>query len=184
MICTRCVWFFYCMCIPCTSKFSRRTIFADYSFQTFRGNNFHGSRVSSIEYSKFRELNFRGLLKSAKTVKIMRRKNLDVYGIDEVRRNIKLECSKNQQAVSYNCKDSPVIHQKILSHPKTTIMDKAPKLWSHNLFLNVKTKEKHFYKDLYGLYIRVHCEQRKSTCMHYAINVEVFVVTIFHGLNF
>ena len=76
--------------LPYTSKFSRRTIFADCSFQTFRGNNFRGSRVSSIEYSKFRELYFRGLLKSAKTAKIMCRENLDVYGmlfVDRVNRN-------------------------------------------------------------------------------------------------
>ena len=32
---------------------------------------------------KFRELNFRGLLKSAKTAKIMRLENLDVYGMQQ-----------------------------------------------------------------------------------------------------
>ena len=38
--------------IPYTSKFLRRTIFVDCYFQTFRRNNFHGSRVSSIRWSK------------------------------------------------------------------------------------------------------------------------------------
>ena len=38
--------------IPYTSKFSRRTIFANCYFQAFRGNHFRGSRVSSTRYSK------------------------------------------------------------------------------------------------------------------------------------
>ena len=35
-----------------TSRFLRRTIFADCYFQTFRENNFCGSRFSSIRYSE------------------------------------------------------------------------------------------------------------------------------------
>ena len=50
------------------SKHFAETIFADEEF-----------RIYSI--LKFRELNFRGLLKSAKTAKIMRLKNLDAYGM-------------------------------------------------------------------------------------------------------
>ena len=49
------------------SKHFAETIFADQEF-----------RVYGI--LKFRELNFRGLLKSAKTAKIMHRENLDSYG--------------------------------------------------------------------------------------------------------
>ena len=49
------------------SKHFAETVFVDQEF-----------RVYGIQ--KFRELNFRGLLKSVKTAKIMRRKNLDVYG--------------------------------------------------------------------------------------------------------
>ena len=53
-------------------------MFADCHFQTLRGNNFHGSRVWVHGILKFRELHFRGLLKSAK---ITRLENLDVYGM-------------------------------------------------------------------------------------------------------
>ena len=40
------------------SKFSRHTIFANCCFQTFHGNNFRGSRVSSIAYSKILQAKF------------------------------------------------------------------------------------------------------------------------------
>ena len=53
------------------SKHFAETIFMDQEF-----------RVYSI--LKFRELNFRGLLKSAKTVKIMHFENLDTYGMLKV----------------------------------------------------------------------------------------------------
>ena len=65
--------------------------------QIFAAHNFRGLlfpnisqkqflRIKSFEYIvytilKFRELNFRALLKSAKTAKIMRCENLDTYGI-------------------------------------------------------------------------------------------------------
>ena len=50
--------------------------------QTFRGNNLRRSRVSSTQYIlKFCELNFHGLLGSAKISKITRLENLDVYGM-------------------------------------------------------------------------------------------------------
>ena len=49
--------------LPYTSKFSRRTLFADCYFQTVCGNNFRGSKVSSIyTVLKICELKFRGLL--------------------------------------------------------------------------------------------------------------------------
>ena len=61
-------------------NFLRRTIFVHCYFQTVRGNNFRGSRVSSIWHSKIRELNFLGLLGSTKTAKITCVENLDIYG--------------------------------------------------------------------------------------------------------
>ena len=61
--------------------------------QIFEARNFHGllfpsisrkqfSRIASFRYGilKFRELNFRELLESAKTAKITFPENLDVYG--------------------------------------------------------------------------------------------------------
>ena len=124
------LWVSRSLTIPYTSKFSRRTIITDCYFQTFRGNNFCGSRnqvrlaflivgryldrqwtprirqlfvrVSlnviaikshserkkcdsrmSFEYTVFQNfvsLIFADCSESAKTAKIMRLENLDVYG--------------------------------------------------------------------------------------------------------
>ena len=60
-----------------TSKFSRRPIFADCYFQHFTEKIFADQEFSVYSILKFRELNFCGLLKSAKITCL---ENLDVYG--------------------------------------------------------------------------------------------------------
>ena len=62
-------------------------IFADWSYETFRGNKFHGSTIldGCTHFSKhFAELNFRGSRRIRKHCKFMRLENLALYGIAHV----------------------------------------------------------------------------------------------------
>ena len=89
------------------SKHFTETIFADQEFRVYG-------------FVKFCELNFRGLLKSAKTAKITRLENLDIYGMLSANRESgqSVHCSAQivdsgfgQQSIDYLRKLAESSHQ-------------------------------------------------------------------------